>query len=131
LNANRNQRRKRVDVTMRAFARFASARPRALLYLHMGMRDLGCDVLALARSLGIEDRVITTTAAAAHPHVPDEVLSLIYNACEVGVNSAVAEGFGLVSFEHAAAGAAQLVPAGGACAELWDGAALPAGDERD
>jgi D-inositol-3-phosphate glycosyltransferase len=128
LNANRNQKRKRVELTMRAFAAFARERPRARLYLHMGMRDLGCDVLRIARELEIADRLIATAASSdRHPHVPDAQLNLIYNACEVGVNTAAAEGFGLVSFEHAATGAAQVVPDHGACAELWGGAGVLAG----
>jgi glycosyltransferase involved in cell wall biosynthesis len=124
LNANRNQKRKRVELTMRGFAQFARGRPSARLYLHMGMRDLGCDVLGLADELGIADRLITTTRSAAHPRVPDAQLNLIYNACDVGLNTAAAEGFGLVSLEHAAAGAAQVVPDHGACAELWGDAGV-------
>ena len=61
LNANRNQRRKRVDLTLRGFALFAPGRPEARLYLHMGMRDMGCDVRRLAVELGIRDRLLTTT----------------------------------------------------------------------
>jgi glycosyltransferase involved in cell wall biosynthesis len=124
LNANRNQKRKRIELTMRAFAAFARKRPRAWLYLHMGMLDMGCDVRRVARELGIAERLITTTESDRHPHVPDEQLNLIYNACDVGVNTAAAEGFGLVSFEHAAAGAAQVVPDLTACAELWEGAGV-------
>ena len=124
LNANRNQRRKQVDVTLREFASFARDRPDARLYLHMGMRDMGCDVLALAASLGITDRLLMTTREAAHPDVPDAELNLIYNACDVGLNTAAAEGWGLVSFEHAATGAPQVVPDGAACASMWDGAAM-------
>jgi glycosyltransferase involved in cell wall biosynthesis len=119
LNANRNERRKRVDVTMRGFAPFAAGRPDAWLYLHMGMRDLGIDLLELAESLGISDRLLVTTFDARHPQVSDERLNLIYNACDVGVNTAASEGWGLVAFEHAATGAAQLVPGHGACLELW------------
>jgi glycosyltransferase involved in cell wall biosynthesis len=129
LNANRNQRRKRVALTMRAFGAFARDRPAARLYLHMGMRDLGCDVLGLAAELGIADRLVTTTRSDGHPHVPDSQLNLIYNACDVGLNTAAAEGFGLVALEHAAAGAAQVVPDHGAPAELWVGAAMLASPE--
>jgi glycosyltransferase involved in cell wall biosynthesis len=97
----------------------------------MGMRDLGWDVPALAGELGIEDRLVVTTTGEDRPHVPDEHLNLIYNACDVGINTAAAEGWGLVSFEHAATGAAQIVPDHGACAELWSGRALlvPADDD--
>jgi D-inositol-3-phosphate glycosyltransferase len=124
LNANRNQKRKRVDLTLRGFAEFAHDRPEALLYLHMGMRDLGWDVPALAASLGVADRLLATTSAEVRPVVTDEHLNLIYNACDVGLNTAGAEGWGLVAFEHAATGAAQVVPAHGACAELWRDRAL-------
>jgi D-inositol-3-phosphate glycosyltransferase len=119
LNANRNLRRKRVDLTMHGFALFAHDRPRARLYLHMGMRDRGCDVRALARDLGIGDRLLTTTDGDAHPAVSDERLNEIYNACDVGLNTCEAEGWGLVPYEHAATGAPQIVPDGSACAELW------------
>ena len=130
LNANRSQRRKRIDLTLQAFAAFASDRPDAWLYLHMGMRDLGGDVLGMADSLGIAGRLLTTTREAAHPRVPDEQLRLIYNACDVGLNTASAEGWGLVSFEHACTGAVQVVPAGAACASLWEGAGLVTAPER-
>lgn len=119
LNANRNSQRKRVDLTVRAFAEFARDKSDVYLYLHMGMLDSGYDVLDLADELGIRDQVLLTTAAAEKPDVPDEYLNVIYNACDVGLNAATGEGWGLVAFEHAATGAAQIVPDHSACAELW------------
>jgi glycosyltransferase involved in cell wall biosynthesis len=119
LNANRNSQRKRVDLTVRAFAEFARDKADAYLYLHMGMLDSGYDVLGLADELVIRDRMLLTTAAAGKPDVPDEYLNVIYNACDVGLNTATGEGWGLVAFEHAATGAAQIVPDHSACAELW------------
>lgn len=124
LNANRNQRRKRIDLTLRGFAAFGRDRPAARLYLHMGMRDLGSDVPELAAELGIADRLLTTTAEPDRPMVPDEQLNLIYNACDGGVNTAEAEGWGLVAFEHAATGAPQVVPDNDDSAELWRDRAL-------
>ena len=120
LNGNANLARKRIDVTLRGFAEFASSRPDAFLYLHMGMRDQGYDVLLLANELGIADRLLATTGRDVHPNVDDDELNRIYTSCDVGLNTAEAEGWGLVAFEHAATGAAQVVPDGGACAELWD-----------
>ena len=78
-------------------------------------------ILALAASHGIADRLRVTELGAAP--LSDAELNLVYNACEVGVNSAMGEGWGMVSFEHAATGAAQIVPDSSACAELWEGAA--------
>ncbi|HVT10986.1 MAG TPA: glycosyltransferase family 4 protein [Fimbriimonadaceae bacterium] len=121
LNANRNCPRKRIDATLRGFALFARDRPDAWLYLHMGMKDSGCDVLALAAELGIRDRLLTTTAEPERPKIEDEELNVIYNACDVGLNTSTGEGWGLVAFEHAATGAPQIVPNHSACRELWEG----------
>lgn len=124
LNANRNVARKRIDLTLRGFARFAHDRPAAFLCLHMAPLGGGADVLALAGELGIADRVIVASDGEAHPAVDDESLNAVYAACEVGLNTCEAEGWGLPSFEHASAGGAQVVPGAGACAELWRGAGL-------
>lgn len=123
LNANRNQPRKRIDLTMEAFALFAQDKPLGVkLYLHMGVEDLGWSLPILARRLGIERRLILTHAGAGPPSETSERLNLIYNACDVGVNTATGEGWGLVAFEHAATGAPQVLPRHTSLAELWEGA---------
>jgi len=119
LNANRNSPRKRIGLTLEIFAEFSRGKPDAYLYLHMGMRDRGCDVLSLARELGIESRLLLTTSDAEKPNVPDEKLNLIYNACNAGINTSTGEGWGLVAMEHAATGAPQILPAHSACLEVW------------
>jgi D-inositol-3-phosphate glycosyltransferase len=125
LNGNRNQPRKRIDITLKGFAQFAAGKPENVkLHLHMGVEDAGWNVVTLARRYGIADRLILTSRDNNIPAVPDEQLRDIYTSACVGVNTAVGEGWGLVSFEHAATGAAQIVPGHSACAELWEGAAL-------
>ncbi|AXS40818.1 glycosyltransferase [Breoghania sp. L-A4] len=125
LNANRNQPRKRIDLTILGFAEFARGKPETVkLFLHMGARDLGWDIPELVRRYGIEDRTLMSTAQAHMPGVSEAHLNLVYNACDVGVNTAEAEGWGLVSHEHAATGAAQIVPGHTAYNELWDNAAI-------
>jgi glycosyltransferase involved in cell wall biosynthesis len=90
LNANRNEPRKRIDITREGFARFAADKPaNVFLHLHDGR---GLD---------------------------DAELNHLYNACDVGLNTASAEGWGMISFEHAATGAAQIVPGGWVCGETW------------
>ena len=51
LNANRNQAAQAGRPHAVGLALFALGRPEARLYLHMGMRDMGCDVLRLAGEL--------------------------------------------------------------------------------
>jgi len=120
LNANRNIGRKRIDLTLESFARFVRGRTDDVrLYLHMGMRDRGVDVCALARRLGIGDRILTTDVGPLHPKVDDAHLRLIYNACDIGINTSDGEGWGLIAFEHAASGAAQIVPRHPTHDHLW------------
>ena len=125
LNANRNQPRKRIDTTIVGFAQFARNKPANVkLHLHMGVERVGWDVLELGRRYGIDDRMVVTTDTPHMPAMTEAQLNLVYNACDVGVNTSSGEGWGLVSFEHAATGAAQLVPRHSACEELWQDAAL-------
>ena len=125
LNANRNQPRKRIDITMKGFALFAEGKPDDVkLYLHMGAEDQGWNVVQLARRFDLEGRLLMSTVEKMLPHFSTKHLNHVYNACQVGINTAVGEGWGLISFEHAATGAAQIVPRHGACAELWNEAAV-------
>jgi glycosyltransferase involved in cell wall biosynthesis len=121
MNGNRNQARKRLDLTLHGFAMFAAGRASDVrLYVHWAAeRRGGVDVHRLVRTLGIEDRLISSTGVG----VSTERLNLIYNAADVGVNTATGEGWGLIALEHAATGAAQVVPDHSACRELWQGAA--------
>lgn len=124
LNANRNQPRKRIDVTVAGFAQFAGDKPANVrLYLHMGMSDLGWNIRELARRYGVGDRLIMSHAEAGPPDLSLGQLNQVYNACDVGINTAEGEGWGLTSFEHAATGAAQIVPGHSGPGSVWADAA--------
>jgi len=124
LNANRNMPRKRIDLTMQGFAEFAKDKPvNVKLYLHMATEDTGWNVLILAKRYGIFDRLIMTQADNSRPAFSDEQLNLLYNACDVGITTVTGEAWGMVSFEHAATRAAQIVPRHTSLADLWAGAA--------
>ncbi|HET6313483.1 MAG TPA: glycosyltransferase family 4 protein [Chloroflexia bacterium] len=124
LNANRAQPRKRIDLTLQGFAMFAKDKPagvRLVLHHAVTFGEERAEVSRQAETLGIADRL--TVGPAEGAGTSDEDLNLLYNACDVGINTSMGEGWGLVSFEHAATGAAQIVPRHSACAELWEGAA--------
>ena len=124
LNANRNMPRKRIDLTMQGFAEFAKDKPANVkLYLHMATEDTGWNVLILAKRYGIFDRLIMTQADNSRPAFSDEQLNFLYNACDVGITTVTGEAWGMVSFEHAATRAAQIVPRHTSLADLWEGAA--------
>jgi D-inositol-3-phosphate glycosyltransferase len=122
LNANRNQPRKRLDITMEGFAKFAKDKPPGVkLYMHCGVVDASMDIVKLAARFEISERLIISSVTRGIMSVPDERLNLIYNACDVGINTSVGEGWGLTNVEHAMTGAAQIVPNHSACRELfWD-----------
>jgi len=126
-NGNRNQFRKRIDITIQAFAQFAVDKPDARLYLHMGMKDQGWDVMGVfgreMSKVGLDPngRIIMTTQTEGPPNVDVEMLNTIYNACDVGVNTCKGEGWGLVNFEHAACKVPQVVPNHTSCKEIFEG----------
>jgi glycosyltransferase involved in cell wall biosynthesis len=129
-NGNRNQFRKRIDITISAFAKFAVGRENAKLYLHMGQKDQGWDVMPLfereMRRQGLDpnNRIIMTAPTHGGPNVDVDLLNTIYNAVDVGVNTCKGEGWGLVNFEHAACRVAQIVPDHTSCKEIFDGYGL-------
>jgi glycosyltransferase involved in cell wall biosynthesis len=124
LNASRPDKRKRIDLTIAGFAGFAAGKPANVrLCLHhavMGGPEQA-QVGALVKQFGLKERVHLNPLAGGV--IGDDALNLLYNACDVGLNTSMGEGWGLVSFEHGAAGSAQIVPAHSACAELWRGRA--------
>lgn len=121
LNANRNQPRKCIDITIKGFAKFAMGKPdNVKLHLHMGVRDMGWNIIKLAKRFGVYDRLIITSNSDNLQSVSNEQLNLIYNSAAIGVNTSLKEGWGLVAFEHAAAGGVQVVPNHTACKELWE-----------
>lgn len=131
LNANRNQPRKRIDLTIEAFVEFAKGREDTMLYMHMSAKDMGWDVIGLFRQamtmagLDPTDRMILTTNEINYGNAPpDELLRDIYNSADVGVNTSDGEGWGLVSFEHGACKRPQIVPAHTACKDIWEKSAL-------
>lgn len=125
LNANRNQPFKGIDRCLEGFARFAQGKPaNVMLYLHMGSRPVLPGEVPFVDQLGIRDRILPRQLSTVHPSAGDTWLNLLYNACDVGINTSQREGWGLVSFEHAATGAVQIVPNHSSAAELWPGNAL-------
>lgn len=125
-NGNRNQPRKRIDITIKGFAKFAAQHEDARLYLHMGVLDSGWDIIALCErefskyGLDIGSRLILTNPNLSPANaVSEQQLNLIYNSCNVGVNTSLGEGWGLINVEHASCMVPQIVPDYAASKELF------------
>lgn len=122
LNANRNQPRKRLEITMEAFSIFCKDKPKdVFLYMHCGNIDARhIDVVKLSLRFGINDRLITTgNNVIGVQAVSVGKLNQIYNACDIGVNTSLGEGWSLPNMEHAITGAPQIVPDHSACGEIY------------
>lgn len=125
LNASRPDPRKRIDLSIEAFARFACGKPdnvRLCLHHAVSHERFVAPLLDRAEKLGVRDRILWWPPDGKP--LDDAGLNRLYNACAAGLNTSHGEGFGLVSFEHAATGAPQLVPAHPPLRELWQDAAL-------
>jgi len=110
LNANRNQPRKKPDITIEAFSMFAKDKPANVhLYLHMGIKDSYIDLIKFIKYYNLEDRILFTSKKIGAQMVSDKKLNMIYNICDVGLNTGIGEGWGLVNMEHAVTGAPQIV----------------------
>lgn len=125
-NGNRNQPRKRIDITIKGFIQFALDKPDARLWLHMGKKDQGWDLIPLfkrvARDYGYDAAgklILTSQDFDVTRCLPVEKLNKVYNAVDVGVNTCIGEGWGLVNFEHAATNTAQVVPDHTSLAEIF------------
>jgi len=121
LNANRNQPRKRVDLTLWAFDEFQKDKDDVKLYLHMGMSDEGINIIEKALRYKFDKKLVVSTLEGSIPNVPTEFLNLIYNSTNVGINTSMGEGWGLVNWEHAACKKVQILPRHSSIPEIWEG----------
>jgi glycosyltransferase involved in cell wall biosynthesis len=126
LNSNRPYPRKRLDLTIAGFDLFASGRADAHLHLHTGRRggDEDAELRRMVRESGVADRIHLTPGTADGAPATSEWLNALYNAADVGLSTAMGEGWGLGLFEHAATRAALVAPAHTGFVENWRGAAL-------
>jgi glycosyltransferase involved in cell wall biosynthesis len=96
-NVNRNQQRKDIPATIKAFIEFRKERPDSLLYLHMAATDQGWNLPEVIKSFGlsIKTDVILPQKFTPSAGFPLDVLNLLYNASDCLVSTTVGEGWGL------------------------------------
>lgn len=131
LNVGTNQFRKRMDLTLRAFALLSALAPEARLVMHCaGHTAEGWDLRQLAHYLGIEDKCVFVHEIV--PMLDEDDLIWLYNTADVQINTAGGEGWSLCNIEGAACGVPQMVPDWSATREIWTnyGAMIPVSDWR-
>ena len=123
-NVNRNQPRKRWDLTIRYFAQWASSEgiPDALLLLHIAPTgDTGVQPQQLAKYYGLKNLLVIEPPMWYG--VAENDMRETYNCLDVQITTTQGEGFGLTTFEGMACGVPQIVPAWSALKELTKDAA--------
>lgn len=140
LNMNRNSYRKALDLTVRAFLLLLVSKqfdPDLKLvfkcmmdnanrggYVMLSMIETECALLGLTKAEA--ERVATQHIFSIPSHMlNDERINALYNACDVGVNTCLGEGFGLTSVEHACLGKPQIVSGVGTLGEIFRTAPVP------
>jgi len=111
-NVNRNQWRKRWDLTVKYFAGWIKQKNvrDAWLYLHTAPTgDTGCDVKSLAKYYGVLDRLITMEPPTWYG-VEESSMRDTYNAFDVAISTTQGEGFGLTALEAMACGVPVVLP---------------------
>lgn len=125
----RNQFRKRFDLLVKGFAKFAEDKENVKLYLHTALEDVGFDIIDLAGQLGLQGKtqepgkgkLILTPDLRVEQGVPKEMLNYIYNSLDVHALISLGDGFGLPVAESMAVACPQLVSDHSCLKELVEG----------
>jgi glycosyltransferase involved in cell wall biosynthesis len=111
----RNQVRKRIDLSIRYFAKWLDTLPateRELCYLYLHVAPTGeqaVDIRALISYYGLKGRVMLFEPQPGHG-VTDEEMAYVYSALDVLLSTTQGEGFGLTTLEAMACGTVNVVP---------------------
>lgn len=111
-NVNRNQPRKRLDLTVRYFCKWIREYDvkDAFLYLHIAPTgDKGYDCKQLMHYYGVEKRLIICQPDIG-TGIKEESLPFVYNSFDVQFSTTQGEGWGLTTMEGMACGVPQIVP---------------------
>jgi glycosyltransferase involved in cell wall biosynthesis len=116
MNLNRNQPRKRWDITLMAFVKYMSTNMDKNVKLLIatslkGGWDLVDILISECRkySVNIEELKKHLIIIASPQKLSDKDINVLYNVADIGLNTASGEGFGLCSYEHAAIGIPQVL----------------------
>lgn len=118
-SGNKNQPRKRLDIIIRAFVHFLKNHnnEKVMLMMNCGLIDSGWNLKELYIRLCEENNIINMenhiyfcSFNINDSNKNDDELSIIYNACDVGITTSTGESFGLIPFEQSALGIPQIIP---------------------
>jgi D-inositol-3-phosphate glycosyltransferase len=130
LNTNRNAYRKGLDITIDAFIKFLkkhSYNPRIKLFLNLVTNSTsGYNMLDMVKIVCLKNGADYNEVVLKHIFIrgsdtflSDTKLNNLYNACDVGINTCIGEGFGLCNIEQGSIGKPQIVSSVGALSDIF------------
>jgi len=121
-NINRNQPRKDIVSTLKAFKILREKNENVALYLHMKMSDMGGDLGTFAHALGLVGGrdVIFPQNFDENVGYPPEILNNIYNMSDVLLTTTTGEGWGLTVTEAFSARVPVVAPCHTSLAEIMN-----------
>ena len=126
-NVNRNQPRKRLDLSIEYFAKWVkeySVPENVYLYLHCSQSDIGWDLPQLAHYWGIDHRlVVPGREVTSMTGLREDVMKYVYGSFDLQISTTAGEGWGLSTIEGMACRIPQLAPDFAALGEWARGAA--------
>jgi len=133
LNSNRNSYRKNIELTIDAFIYFLKLKnmnKKIKLFLNMNIDNMNsnnsCDIFnqiqiaCLKYDLNFEN-IITNNIFinSSEINYSDKILNYLYNACDIGINTCIGEGFGLCNLEHGGLGRPQIISGVGGLIDIF------------
>ena len=112
MNLNRNQQRKDIPRTIRAFAEFKKQVPNTVLYLHMAQKDQGWNLPEVCKAYGlsVKDDVLFPENFGPNQGYPREIVNMLYNCSDCVISTALGEGWGLSWIEAMATKTPIIMP---------------------
>ena len=120
VNISRNQIRKDIASTIKAFAEYKKINPKAYLYLHMKQTDQGGDLWEIAKQFGLEvgkDMMLPSNFNEMFGF-PAEFMNKIYNSADVLITTTLGEGWGFINTEAMAVKKPIITPMNTAMPEI-------------
>jgi len=130
LNANKNVYRKALDITIESFLIFLKSMDmnktiKLLLFCEL-TSSIGYDIMALIEiycaklSIDYETIIGNNILHIQSTSLSDDDMNILYNACDVGINTCIGEGFGMCNVEHGILGKPQIVSDVGALSDIFN-----------
>ena len=113
-----NTYRKRLDLLIEGFAKFAKDKEDVRCLLHVGDINLSYPLADVALFYGVKDKLLLSAG-----NIPDERVRLMYSVMDVNVNTSLGEGFGLPLLEGASCGVPILCSEHGNLTDIWSSGA--------